>query len=521
MDREENQSIVSLARECSASISGLVDDARSVYSETTANINVMFDFDTLILRSKIYQQAQRSHLRQAIRARNGDRDNLSMAMNEDNDTITDALIVEHNATQDTSSRSEITFNRESENNRAGLARATGQVRDEGSPRQPTTPSSASKDAQDNLNAPLAPEPAPAVKSPRQIPAIRWNNWLKKAPRRKDSITSPAAFAPPRKILILGTSESGKSTLLKALHVSLKKYSLADRLSFREIIWSNVVQSTRVVLEAMESLELPLEDQRAEYHVQTIFMQPAQCDWEDLDDSSWPTDVLKAILVLWLDSGFQHAYKRRRQYQLPDSFRYYATHAERICSPDYVPTDEDMLRSRVKTTGITETTFSYNYLDYAVLDVGGVRSERKKWIYGFQNVSTVVFTIDAECYAKLLFEDETVNRMQEQLTLFDSIANSRWFSKSNFLVIFTKMDLVEECLQEVPVENFFPDYSRNMLLPPTQSYMRYVEKRFMELIESDATRQRTKVIRTNLVEDVREEGLQIWDMLDRIERSGIP
>jgi guanine nucleotide-binding protein G(i) subunit alpha len=74
------------------------------------------------------------------------------------------------------------------------------------------------------------------------------------------------------------------------------YSRDERESFKEIIYSNTVQSMRVILEAMESLELPLDDQRAEYHVQTIFMQPPQIE------------------------GVQECFKRSREYQLNDSAR---------------------------------------------------------------------------------------------------------------------------------------------------------------------------------------------------------
>lgn len=35
----------------------------------------------------------------------------------------------------------------------------------------------------------------------------------------------------------------------------------------------------------------------------------------------------------------------------------------IGSPDYLPTDQDILRSRVKTTGITETLFKIGQLNY--------------------------------------------------------------------------------------------------------------------------------------------------------------
>lgn len=61
---------------------------------------------------------------------------------------------------------------------------------------------------------------------------------------------------------------------------------------------------------------------------------------------------------------------------------------RIGSPTYVPSDQDVLRSRVKTTGITESTFRIGELTYKMYDVGGQRSERKKWIHCFENVSPV-------------------------------------------------------------------------------------------------------------------------------------
>lgn len=91
------------------------------------------------------------------------------------------------------------------------------------------------------------------------------------------------------------------------------YSRDERESFKEIIYSNTVQSMRVILEAMESLELPLEDQRAEYHVQTIFMQPAQIEGDSL-----PPEVGAAIKALWQDAGVQECFKRSREYQLNDS-----------------------------------------------------------------------------------------------------------------------------------------------------------------------------------------------------------
>ena len=104
----------------------------------------------------------------------------------------------------------------------------------------------------------------------------------------------------------------------------------------------------------------------------------------------------------------------------------------MANAGYLPTDQDILRSRVKTTGITETTFRVGELTYRLFDVGGQRSERKKWIHCFENVTALVFLVALSEYDQMLYEDESVNRMQEALTLFDSICNSRWFVKTSIV-----------------------------------------------------------------------------------------
>ena len=139
------------------------------------------------------------------------------------------------------------------------------------------------------------------------------------------------------------------------------------------------------------------------------------------------------------------------------FSSYFDSIERIAAHDYVPNDQDVLRSRVKTTGITETTFIIQDLTYRMFDVGGQRSERKKWIHCFENVTTILFLVAISEYDQLLFEDETVNRMQEALTLFDSICNSRWFVKTSIILFLNKIDRFKEKLPVSPMQNYFPDY----------------------------------------------------------------
>jgi len=78
-----------------------------------------------------------------------------------------------------------------------------------------------------------------------------------------------------------------------------------------------------------------------------------------------------------------------------------------CPHRLMPTDQDILRSRVKPTGITETTFQVGELTYELFDVGGQRNEQKKWIHCFENVTALVFLVSLSEDDQMLYEDESV------------------------------------------------------------------------------------------------------------------
>ena len=85
--------------------------------------------------------------------------------------------------------------------------------------------------------------------------------------------------------------------------------------------------------------------------------------------------------------------------------------DRIWADGYVPTDQDLLRSRLRTTGITETVFDLGQLTYRMFDVGGQRSERKKWIHCFENVNCLLFLVAISGYDQCLVEDKDGVRIE--------------------------------------------------------------------------------------------------------------
>ncbi|CAO3656640.1 unnamed protein product [Mucor fragilis] len=284
-----------------------------------------------------------------------------------------------------------------------------------------------------------------------------------------------------KLLLLGAGESGKSTVLKQIKlIHYGGYSQEERDEFKEIVYSNTVQSMRVILEAMETMQVSLENQAVGNRYRDIVCAlPIQVQ-------SWSAELVEAIQYLWKDKNLLSVYDRYQEYQLNDSAKYFFDSIDRIGDPDYTPTDQDVLRARVKTTGITETTFRIGEFTYHMFDLGGQRSERKKWIHCFENVMAIIFMVALSEFDQVLIEDENVNRMKESLLLFDSICNSKWFKKTSMILFLNKIDIFREKIEHNHLlSDTFPEYKGANTYQKTSQYLM---QRFLVLNKESATKQ---------------------------------
>jgi len=96
--------------------------------------------------------------------------------------------------------------------------------------------------------------------------------------------------------------------------------------------------------------------------------------------------------------------------------------------------------------------------FRMVDVGGQRSERKKWMHCFQDVTAVMFCVAMSEYDLKLYEDDSTNRMQESLKLFKEICNNRWFVETSMILFLNKRDVFEEKIQKVDLNVCFPEYT---------------------------------------------------------------
>ncbi|RZF40982.1 hypothetical protein LSTR_LSTR006285 [Laodelphax striatellus] len=158
-------------------------------------------------------------------------------------------------------------------------------------------------------------------------------------------------------------------------------------------------------------------------------------------TTFESPYVEAIKDLWADAGIQD----------------YLSDIARIEHPDYLPTEQDILRARAPTTGIIEYPFDLDSIIFRMVDVGGQRSERRKWIHCFENVTSIIFLVALSEYDQILFESENENRMEESKALFKTIITYPWFQHSSVILFLNKKDLLEEKIMYSHLVDYFPEY----------------------------------------------------------------
>ncbi|KAG2138033.1 heterotrimeric G protein alpha subunit [Suillus clintonianus] len=258
-----------------------------------------------------------------------------------------------------------------------------------------------------------------------------------------------------KILLLGSGASGKSTIAKQMKIIHQNGFTQDQLlTFRPTIYRNTLDSAQGIILQMRSMNV--ECVMSANHV--LAKHILEYRVKSTPNFVFSADIAQAIHELWQDPIIPKVMDCSSEFYLMDSAVYFFTEVLRIGTPDYIPTENDVLRARAQTIGITETWFNMGPLSIHMVDVGGQRSERKKWIHCFESVTSIVFCTALSEYDQVLLEEKNQNRMQESLILFESVINSRWFLRTSIILLLNKMDVFKNKLPKIPLESYFPEYT---------------------------------------------------------------
>eukprot|EP01084_Bolivina_argentea_P281665 481961_1 len=223
----------------------------------------------------------------------------------------------------------------------------------------------------------------------------------------------------KKLLLLGSGSSGKSTLFKQIKcIHGEGFDETELAECTHVIRQNIVAGILTILRKSQELfdrdsnknancGVNMDDSNICDAIQLVVDFSAESFAnENLPEVDKMRSLGESIGMLWDLDAVQATFARRGdKYSFPDNMDYFFNKAELIFGVDFQPNHEDALKTRVRTTGMIEKTYEIKENIFNIYDVGGQRNERKKWIHSFENVTAVIFVGALNHYNAVLFEDE--------------------------------------------------------------------------------------------------------------------
>lgn len=271
-----------------------------------------------------------------------------------------------------------------------------------------------------------------------------------APRAK---SKTLAEEPAIEIVLCGQGESGKSTIFKQMRIIQAQeegragaFDREERKRARQAVFDNIYGQMKLLVRAALAEEME-------------FDVPASADLarELLADTAEPdsASVGAMLKALWADSALKTTYAERdRLFNLNDGAGYFWDDLDRIYAPDYVPTDADLLRVRVRTQAADAAVFTYRGMPFRVVDLGGQRSERRDWRDALNRANHVLFVSSLCEWDQKLREDLSQSRMTETQNLFTTLMRDPDTAGKGTTVLLNKLDLLRDKLRDAEKQAAF-------------------------------------------------------------------
>lgn len=292
-----------------------------------------------------------------------------------------------------------------------------------------------------------------------------------------------------KFLLLGAGESGKTTLFKQMKINYAKdYSESSLIDEKERIIRAFLQSFGDFVGAIKGKYGNIsDDTELNETVEACFPKKQSI-------LKFNKNLVEVIPKIWNSERGQKVWEQHASHQITDSLEYFCEDFNRISDDYYNPTEEDYLKCRITTAGIEEQTFIYRRVAIYVIDVGGQRAERPKWVNCFDGVNSVLYVAAMSEFDQKLFEDNTVDRYAETKELFGKTLRFLPLRKLPFVLFLNKQDLLIDKLQKLEkrgenLDKYFPslnlgtdytnavdkvqEYMKNELLSVTEEKSRII------------------------------------------------
>ncbi|CAE6516815.1 unnamed protein product [Rhizoctonia solani] len=205
---------------------------------------------------------------------------------------------------------------------------------------------------------------------------------------------------------------------------------------------------------------------------------------NIDDPAVTLEACAADMKLLWSCPVIHQYLKNAGLFIEDMSGFFLNDIGRIASRGYTPTDDDILRSRVKTIAPTETILPNleQGLEWRMYDVGGARRQRAKWAPFFDDMDLLIVLVPVSAFDQYLAEDHAVNRLQDSFEMWIELCKTTALHHIPILLFLNKTDLLEKKLNAgIKLSDYLVSYGERPNEP--KRALQYLTKRFIGLRKS--------------------------------------
>ncbi|KAJ7894161.1 guanine nucleotide-binding protein alpha subunit [Mycena olivaceomarginata] len=228
-----------------------------------------------------------------------------------------------------------------------------------------------------------------------------------------------------------------------------------------------------------------------------------------------------IISLWEDPDVRDLLKVKNA-RIEDRPGFFLSDTARITNRTYIPSDNDVVRARLRTLGVQEWRIVLEQGDsfgseWVIYDVGGSRSMRHAWLPYFDAVNAIIFLAPISCFDERLAEDPSVNRLEDTLLLWRAIVSSTLLKNTTLIVFLNKCDLLKRKLQSgIQVNKYMLSFGTRQ--NEVGVVVKYLKDKFKDIVRADASESRTTYLYATSVTDTKATAATLNTVRDGIIRE---
>ncbi|KAI8913307.1 G-protein alpha subunit-domain-containing protein [Gorgonomyces haynaldii] len=252
------------------------------------------------------------------------------------------------------------------------------------------------------------------------------------------------------LLLLGPSDSGKSTVLKQMTLlhgkgftkEMKRESAGEIQRF-------IMQATRKIVGYLLQQD-PLWDSSE--------LETTVREFMDSEDNTL-TEARGYIEKMLQSTLFKSALEKMDDIGVEQCASYFILKYAEIMQQDFLPTDNDMLQMRKKTEHISETVFEIDDKFWHIVDVAGQKSKRSRWTSYMERKATgVLYVFACSAYNQYLEEQPDTLRIVDAIQLYTSLVSDKLLNLNSIIVLFNKFDQLDEKIAKYPISKYLKNYT---------------------------------------------------------------